>query len=93
MVKYAAISSSEFYKRMMFIQVHKSYYLYIKIIPFTKKCFVIGKVILRSFNIFSNKTTIKCTLNFKVKKKAGVIDLCIVSLLFKKNPTTSRKVF
>ena len=37
--------------------------------PFTKKYFVIGKVILRSFNIFSNKTTRKCTLNFKVKKK------------------------
>ena len=54
----------------MYTQVHKSYYLYIKIMPFTKKYFVIGKVILRSFNIFSNKTTRKCTLNFTVKKKS-----------------------
>lgn len=48
----------------MYTQVGKSYYLHIKIMPFTKRYFVIGKKLFKSLNIFSNKAAKKFSLQF-----------------------------
>lgn len=47
-----ALNFTKIRNRVMCTQIHKSYYLYIKIMPFTKKYFVVGVMILKIFNIF-----------------------------------------